>query len=102
MKELEEKYKMCHKNTDEKWKFAVIDTYIKDPTTYVDTNQSIDWLYDDALDFLFSRSKRRIINLAKRLGYDQIPCEHCRNIIKYWDKSKEVGYLWFPDYKHLF
>ena len=97
MKELVDKYRSWHGDTDKNWKLACIRLMEKDPATYIDKYQDLDWLYDDALDFLFYKSKTKILNLAKKMGYNEPPCIHCQNIIKYWDQSKELGYLWTPE-----
>ena len=100
MQELKDKYKSWHGETDEEWKVACIALMIKEPGAYVDVHQDIDWLYDDAIDFLFTHSTRRIKNVAKKLGHEEPPCLHCRNIIKHYKDN--VDFMWSPDYEHLF
>ena len=100
MKQLIEKYKKQYKDVPEKWKKAVIEKANSDSITYFDLQQDIDWLYDDCLYYLFSNSTRRIVNLAAKMGYDIIPCETARNIIKYWREDED--YMWCPDKAHLF
>lgn len=102
MKELVDKYKDWHKDTPEKWKSAMIDIMRKDSGVYINLYQDIDWLYDDAIDYLFYKSTVRVRNLAKKMNYEEIPCLHCKNIIKYWGKTKEVGWIWSPDKDYLF
>ena len=100
MQELIDKYRSWHKDTDHSWKVAVIEKCKKEGVMYIDPYQDIDWLYDDCLDHLFENTTRRITNLAKKLGHNQPPCLHCRNIIKFWNSSDE--YKWTPETDHLF
>ncbi len=94
------KFKEWYKDTEHSWKVSVIDKCIKENILYIDKNEDIDFLYNECIDYLFHNSKRRILNLATKLGYKNPPCNHCVNIIKYWDKSEE--YMWSPDNAHLF
>lgn len=66
MKELEEKYDKWHKDTPEKWKIAMIDTMDKDSATYINQRQSLNWLYDDAIDYLFYKSCIRVKKPCKK------------------------------------
>lgn len=99
MREIIENYRRLHKDTDHAWKVAVIEKSRKDGY-YVNDNQDIDWLYDDAIYYLFDGSTTKINNLAKKLGYKEPPCEHCKKIIKFWNHSDQ--YLWSPEKAHLF
>jgi hypothetical protein len=100
VKELNKKYKEWHDKTDEEWKRAVIDKCKKDGSFYAMVSQDLDWIYDDCIDSLFDKTTKKIKNLAKKMGYKEIPCLHCRNIIKYWDSNNE--WRWSPDKAHLF
>jgi hypothetical protein len=100
MQELIDKYKSWHKNTDHSWKVAVIEKCRKEGIMHINTSQDIDWLYDDCIDYLFYKTTRKITNLAKKLGYDEPPCEHCKNIIKFWNCNED--WRWSPDKAYLF
>lgn len=100
MKELIEKYREQHKDVPQDWKLAVITKMKQDPAVFIDVYQDIDWLYDDAVYYLFENSQTKIKNLAKKLGYKEIPCETCRNIIKYWKVDEE--WMWNADMKDKF
>lgn len=73
-----------YKNVPNDFKSEAVDLMFKD-YGFTDS-RDLDWLYDDAIDHLFYNSTRRIKNLAKRLGYEEVPCETCREIIKNWRK----------------
>lgn len=100
MQELIDRYKEWHGNTDRKWKLAVIEKCRKDGVMHIDNQQDLDWLYDDCIDYLTLKTTRRITNLAKKLGYKEIPCHHCRMIIKHWKTNDK--WKWSPDTAHLF
>lgn len=73
-------YKEKYKNVPNDFKSEAVDLMFKD-WGFTDS-RDLDWLYDDAINHLFYNSTRRIKNLAKRLGYKEVPCETCREIIK--------------------
>lgn len=100
MQEFIDKYKRWYKDTDHSWKVAVIELCKKDNVMHIDSHQDIDWLYDDCIDYLTDKSTRRLTNLAKKLGYSEPPCHHCRMIIKHWKDNED--YKWSPDVAHLF
>ena len=100
MKELIEKYRKWHGNTDHKWKVAVIEKCRKEGVMHIDNQQDIDWLYDDCIDHLTDKTTRKLTNLAKNMGYEQPPCYHCQMIIKHWNDNED--YKWTPELAHLF
>lgn len=100
MQELIDKYKKQYKDVPREWKTAMITKMMQDPATFVDVNGDIDWLYDEAVYYLFDSSKTKVKNLAKKLGYDKIPCETCRKIIEHWNDNDE--WMYSEDRKHLF
>ena len=96
--------KTQHGRVPEKWKRAVINKAAESSIgkQVIDGSlapSEIDCTYDDAIYFLFEKSTQRIINLAEKLGYDEIPCETCRNIIKYYDVGDE---MWNIESAHKF
>lgn len=99
MKELVKKYTKWHGNTSHKWKVAVIKKAEKEGLS-INNHQDINWLYDDCIHFLTDRTTRKITNLARKMGYKQPPCHHCRMIIKHWNDNTD--YKWTPDLAHLF
>lgn len=100
MRELVEKYKEWYKDTPHKWKVALINKCRKDGIFYVDIQKDIDWIYDDCIDYIFSKTTRRVENLAKKMGYSEPPCYHCQMIIKNWNVNRD--YIWSPENAHLF
>lgn len=99
MNEYYEKLKQWHGNTDVKWKEAMIEK-ANSKLSYQLYGATIDENYDRAIDVLTLKTYRPIVNLAKKMGYDKIPCLHCRNIIKYWNTNDE--WKWNPDVAYLF
>lgn len=99
MEELIAKYSRQHKDVPRDWKIAVINK-ADDGINYVDKHQNLDWLYDDSLYYLFDKSTRKVLNLCKRMGYAEPPCETAKNIIKYWKYNKD--FMWTEETAHLF
>lgn len=94
-----EEFKQQYKDVPRDFKVEAIRLMEKD-WGFVDNSMSFDELYDNAVYHLFNSSTRRIKNLAKKLRYEEIPCETCRNIIKFWKVNND--YMWSKDKEHLF
>lgn len=98
-----ERQKECtewYKDVPEKWKHAIIKKAMNDNTGGFPVDMHPDVLYDEAIYHLSLKTTRRITNLAKKLGYEEIPCYTCRMMIKHWDDNDE--YKWNPSTAHHF
>ena len=92
MKEYIQKLKEWYKNTPESWKSGVIEKARKDNILFIPKNEDKDYLYDMCVEYLFAKSPKRIQNLAKKMGYNEVPCLRCRKTIEYWNDNEDFIY----------